>query len=110
MMTDLSEIFLPQPEKRRAVEFCVAADVVVRVRMELFAIDIPPRLLCLVFALNIHRLRIPVVLFTGNVIAAFDDEDTFTRGGERIRECATARSGSDDDDDEPVHKILSRHG
>ena len=42
MMVNLAEVFLAQAKQRRAVKLRVAADIVVRVRMQLFAVFVAP--------------------------------------------------------------------
>src|SRR5262249_28317964 len=48
-VADFAEIFLAQTKESRAVEFRVPADVVIRVRMERFAVLVAPFLFRLVF-------------------------------------------------------------
>src|SRR5207247_9962594 len=68
VMLDLPEVLAPQPEERGAVELRVAADIVVRVRVELPTVPVAPHLLGGVLALEVHGPRIPVVLLAGQVI------------------------------------------
>src|SRR5688572_24325030 len=44
VMTNLAKVFLAEAKERRAVEFRVAADEIIRMRMELFAVNVAPRL------------------------------------------------------------------
>ena len=77
-MTYLSEILFAKPEQRGAVEFRVAAHVVIRVRMQLLAIHVAPHLFGVVFGIDVHSLRIPVVFFAGDVVAAFQNQNPLT--------------------------------
>src|SRR6516162_2732433 len=54
VMLDLSKIFLTQPEQRSAVKFGVAADVVVRMRMQLGAVRVPPEFLGVVTTVGVY--------------------------------------------------------
>src|SRR5215470_17192601 len=56
VVPNLPEIFFPQAEKRRSIKLGVPTNVVIRVRMEVFAILVEPRLLGVVVALYIDQL------------------------------------------------------
>jgi hypothetical protein len=75
VVADLAEIFPAHAEQRRAVEFGVAADLVVGVRVELVAIAVTPHLFRLVLALDVDGARIPVVLLARHVVAALEHEN-----------------------------------
>ena len=75
VMTNLSEVLFSQTKERRAVELCVTADEIIRVRMKFLAVAIAPRLFGVVFPFEIYGARAPVVLFTRNVIAALEEKD-----------------------------------
>src|SRR6266566_3359911 len=96
-MANLAEIFLAKAEERGAVEFGVAPDVVVGVRMERLAVLVAPLFLSLVLGLDIDRTRIPIGFLPGNIVPPLQDEDALPGGSERVRQCSAARSGSDDD-------------
>src|SRR6266478_7774559 len=96
-MANFAKIFLAQAEERGAVEFGVASDVVVGVRVEPLAFLVAPLFLSLVLGLNIDRARIPIGLLPGNIVPPFQDEDAFPSGGERSEECSPACSRTDDD-------------
>ena len=97
VVTNLAEVLFAKPEQRRAVELGVAADVVVRVRVERLAVLVLPHLLGVVFRLDVDRPRAPVVLFAADVVAAFEQQDPFAGWGEVIGQRAAARAGADDD-------------
>ncbi len=64
-MPELAEVLSPQAEQRRAVELCVAADVVVGVRMERLAVACRASLsLRLVLALHVHDARVLQLSFS----------------------------------------------
>src|SRR5437016_74051 len=42
VMTDLAKVFLAQTKQRRAVKLCIPADVIIRVRMQLFSVFVAP--------------------------------------------------------------------
>jgi hypothetical protein len=75
MMANLREVLFAQPEQRRAVEFGVAADPIIRVRVEVFSIAVLPGLFGCILALDIDSTRAPIVLFTGHVIAALQNKN-----------------------------------
>ena len=50
----LSKIFFTETKQRRAVKFGVAADIIIRVRMQLCPIDVPPKLFGVIAAAGIH--------------------------------------------------------
>src|SRR5215469_14482153 len=74
---DFSKVFPAQTEQGRAVELRVSTDVVIRVRMERLTVLVAPLLLGLILALDIDGARIPISLFPPNVVAPFEDQDTF---------------------------------
>src|SRR6266436_9592863 len=94
-MANFAKIFLPKAEERGAVEFGIAPNVVVGVRMERLAVLVAPLFLSLVPGLDINGARIPIGLLPGNIVAPFQDEDAFTGGSEPVHQCSAARSGSD---------------
>ena len=51
LVAELAEVLSPQAEQRRAVELGVAADVVVRVRVQRLAVPVAPQLLGVVLRL-----------------------------------------------------------
>ena len=65
-MFDLAKIFFAKTEKRRAIEFSIAADVIIGVRMQLAAVGVPPKLFRVVAAACIHLQRIPVLFLARN--------------------------------------------
>src|SRR5713101_302664 len=96
-MFDLTEILSAQAEQRRAVEFGISAHVVIRVRMERLSIFVAPFFFRLILAFHIDRARIPVGLLVGNIVAAFQNENTFPGRCERVHKSPAARAGPDDD-------------
>src|SRR6516164_4077329 len=75
VMFHVTEVLAPQTEQRRAVEFRVAADVVVSMRMKLAAITIAPRLFRRVSPLEVDGARAPVGLLARDVAAALKEQD-----------------------------------
>ena len=86
MVSDLGEIFFPQAEERRSIKLGVPTNVVVRVRMEVFAILV-----------DIDQLRVPVGFLARNVIAPLENEDSLARRCEMIRQRASAGARADND-------------
>ena len=90
MVTELAEVLLAQAEQGRAVELGVPSHPVVRVRMEVLALDVLPDLLGLVLAVEIDLAGIPGVLLARHVVAPLDEEDAHVvsirrQGKERAR-------------------------
>src|SRR4029453_2162525 len=94
----LAKVLSPQPEQRRAIEFRVAADVVVGVRMQGMSIGGTPHLLRVVLRLDVDGARTPVVLLARHVAAALEDQDALAGRGEPKRERTAAGARSDDED------------
>src|SRR5207249_5950616 len=79
VVPNLAEIFFPQAEQRRSIELRVPTNVIVRVRMEVFAILVEPRLLSVVVAFYVDQLRVPVGFLARHVIAALKDKNSLAR-------------------------------
>ena len=107
VVPQLAEVLWPQPEQRGAVELGVAADVVVDLRRELVAVPVEPELRGAVLPLDEHRRRLPVVPLPGQVVAALEQQDLLARGGQSVREGASAGAGADHDD---VVVLFVSHG
>src|SRR5208283_2736551 len=97
LVTQFAEILLAQPEQRSTVKLGVAADVIIGMRMEFLAILIEPGLLCVVMAVDVDDLRIPVRFLAGNIVTALKDQYPFPGRRQVIGERSAARAGSDDD-------------
>src|SRR5438876_10229819 len=93
-MAQLAEVTLPQPEQGGAVELRVAADVVVRVRMEFLAVLVPPLFLRAVAAVEHDRLSVPVLLLARHVVSALEQQDAFAGGSEAVGLAADDRAGA----------------
>ena len=94
---DLAEVTLTQSEQRRAVHLRVAANVVVQRRTEAVALGVGPGLVCLVDGVNEHRLCAPVQFAAWQIVAALDDQDTFSGGRDPLRQRSTAGPRADHD-------------
>src|SRR6266516_4013760 len=79
VMPEFAKVFLAQSEQRSAVKLRVPANVVVGVGMEVLALFVEPRLFGVVVALDIDELGVPIRFFARNIVAAFEDEDSFPR-------------------------------
>src|SRR5215470_2817822 len=97
VVPNLPEVFFPQAEKRRSIELGVPTNVIVRMRMEVLAVLIEPRLLGVVVTLHVDQLRVPVGFLARNVIAALEDKDSLARRCKMIRQGASPGTGSNDD-------------
>ena len=110
-MFDLAKIFFAQPEKRRAIEFGVAADVVIGVRMQLVPVGVPPKLFGVVAALRIHLQRVPVFFLARHEWPALEQENLLAARSEVVRQSAAACAGTDDDEIVMaiIHMPIRRH-
>src|SRR5690349_24731544 len=106
MMTNLAEIFFAKAEERRAVKFRVTPDEIVRVRVQLFAVNVAPGFLGVVFAFEVDCARAPIVLLAGHVITSFEQKDLLTGGREFVGQRAAARARADNN---YVVMIVVRH-
>src|SRR5690349_18180280 len=97
VVAQFAEIFFAQAEQRGAVKLGVAADVVVGVGMQIFAVFIKPGFFGVVVGVHVHELRIPVRLFARNVVATLENENPLSRRSQVIGEGSTTRAGSDND-------------
>src|SRR5882724_8698132 len=97
MMTKLAKVFFAKTKQRRAVKFRVAADEIVRMRVQLFAVNVAPGLFGVVLSVKVDRAGAPVVFLARHVVATFEQKDLFTGGREFVGERAAARARADND-------------
>src|SRR5258705_11064516 len=97
MMTNLAKIFFAKTKQRRAVEFRVAADEIVRMRVQLFAVNVAPGLFGVVLSVKVDRAGAPVVFLARHVVPTFEQKDLLTGGREFVGERAAARARADND-------------
>jgi len=95
---DVVEVVGGQPEQGGAVDLGVPADEVVQLGVEGVVVDVAERLVGGVAASAEHGLGVPVVPFTGQVVAAFEQQDLLAGLGELRGSTAAAGSAADDDD------------
>src|SRR5262249_46032937 len=97
VMANLAEVFFTKAEQRGTVEFRIAADVIVGMGMELFAVLVMPHLLGLVFPFEVYRAWIPVVFLSWYVAAAFKKKNPFPCRRKLMGQGAAAGAGADND-------------
>src|SRR5215470_7138331 len=97
VVAEFAEVFLAQAEKCRAIELGIAADVIVRVRMEVLAVFVEPGFLGVVVGVDVYNLGVPVCLLARNVVAPLEDQDSLSRWSQVIGERSAACAGSDND-------------
>ena len=105
-MPDFSKILFAKSQQGRAVDLCIAADVVLNARMERDSVLVVPGFLGLILRFEKHCTRIPVVFFSRQVVAAFQKQNAFAGWSEMVGERSATGSRADDDD---VKMILLRH-
>src|SRR5262245_893971 len=96
-MAKLSEIFTAQSEKRSAVELGVAADIIVRVRVEGVTFLVVPDFSGVVLGLDVDGPRFPVVFLSRHEASAFEQQNLFARRREPVSERPAPRSRANDD-------------
>src|SRR5215510_8342830 len=96
-MAELAEVLWPQPIQRRAVHLGRAADGVVDARLERLAVLVVPRFFRDIAVVDEHGLRVPVLLFAREPVAALEDEDSLARRRELPRERPATGTTADDD-------------
>src|SRR5262245_26688911 len=79
VMPQLSKVFFPQPEQSCTVKLRVSTYVVVRVRMERFAVFVSPDLLRLIFPFDVDGARIPVGFFARDIVAPLEQQDSLAQ-------------------------------
>ena len=92
------EVLASQPVEHAAPELRVAADAIMRVRLELPPAVVEPALRRAVAQLLPHCVGAPVFLFLRHEVAALDQEDPRAGPGKGVRHRAAAGAGADDDD------------
>jgi hypothetical protein len=97
-MVNLTEVFFPETEQRGAVELSIAADVVISVRMELFAVLVVPNFFGLVFSFEVYGAGIPVVFLPRNIAAPFQEQDALAGGRQLVSQGAPAGASTDNND------------
>src|SRR5262245_36803397 len=97
VMTKLAEVLFAQTKQRRAIKLGIAADVIVRMWMQLLTVRIAPSLFGVVLAFEVDGARAPIVLLAGHVIAAFEQQNLLAGWCEFVCQSAAARARPDDD-------------
>src|ERR1051326_2606063 len=73
VMLQLAEVFFAEAKQSRAIKLCVSPNVVVGMRMQVFAVLIEPALFCVVVPVHIDDLRVPVAFFARHVSATLQN-------------------------------------
>ena len=97
VVSNLAKIFFAQTEQRGAVEFRVAADVIICVWMEGFAVLVVPGFFRVVLRVEIYSPRAPVIFLARHIVAALEQQDFLAGWRELVSQSAAARAGSDND-------------
>ena len=92
MVFDFAKVLLAQTEQRCAIEFGIAADVVIRMRMQLCAIGVAPKFLGVVATFHVYCARIPILLLAPHERAAFDQENAFATRSQLVRQRSATRA------------------
>ena len=98
VMPELPEVLGPEPVERRPVELRRPADRVVDARLERLVLVVVPGLLRHVPVLDEDLLRVPVLGFAGQPVAALEDQDPLAGRRQVAGERAAAGTAADDDD------------
>src|SRR5215510_11796494 len=97
VMTNLAKIFFPQTKQCCAVKFGVAANVIVRVRMQFLTVRVTPGFLRVVPGFEVNGARAPVVLLARYVITTLKQQNLLAGWRELVSQRAATRACADDD-------------
>src|ERR1044072_6842456 len=89
-MTHFAKILLAHSKERRAIKFGIAANIIIGVRMEFFAVPIAPLFFGIVFRFRHYSFGAPIVFFARQKSAAFEEQNAFAGWRQRISEGASA--------------------
>ena len=105
MVAQFAEVLGAHPVQRGSVQLGGAADEVMHLRLvERLGLRVIPAVRGDVAAVDEHVHGGPVLRLAGQPVAALEQQDALTRGGQVAGERAAARPGSDDD-----HVVMSVH-
>src|SRR6185369_12013997 len=93
VMMKLLEVSLAQTKQSRAVEFSIAAYIVICVWVKLPAVLVAPLFFRLILAFEVDSFRAPVVLLSRHIVAALEDKNALARWSQLVgkRSAACAR-------------------
>ena len=97
-MPQFSKILFSEADESGAIKFSVAADEVMSAWHEFISLHVSPRLDIVVAALAYNGTGVPILLFTWDEIAAFEQENLLSRRRQAVGERAASSAASDDDD------------
>jgi hypothetical protein len=97
-MPDLFEIALTQAKQHSSINFAVAADVIVKPRMESLPLGIVPGFRGLVVGVNENGLAIPIFAFAREIVAAFQQQDFLACLRQPPSHGSTTGAGTNDND------------
>src|SRR5215470_19365624 len=80
VMPHLVEVLFAKAKQGRAVELRISPDVIVRTRLKFLALGVQPFLGRMILLLQHGRPGVPVVLFSRNETAAFQDQNALAAG------------------------------
>jgi hypothetical protein len=98
VVTNLAKIFFTQSEQRCPVELGVTPYTIVGMRMQIFAIAVPPDLFGLVLAIDIHCAWAPIVLLARHEVPTLKQQNPLPGRSQAIGERPSACAGPDNDD------------
>jgi hypothetical protein len=106
-VTDLAKIFHTQSEQCCAVELGVTPYTIIGMRMQIFAIAVPPDLFGLVLAVDIHCAWAPIVLLARHEVPTLKKQNPLPGGSQAISERSAAGAGTDNDNVKLIHSLAS---
>src|SRR5262249_223922 len=95
MMLHLTEVLRSHAQQRRAVDFWIAAHVVVNAGMKRVAVLVVPGFVGLVLVVDEDGRGTPVLLLARQVAATFKQKNILSGRCQLISEGAAARTGAD---------------
>src|SRR5258705_4407170 len=72
VMTKLAKVFFAQTKQRRAIKFRIAAHEIIRMRVQLFAVNVAPGFFSVVLSVEVNRAGAPVVFLARHIVATFE--------------------------------------
>src|SRR5439155_22335538 len=93
----VADIFIAQAEEHGTLLFRIAADVIIFVWMEGFAVLVVPGFFRVVLRVEIYGPRAPVIFLARHIVAALEQQDFLAGWRELVSQSAAARAGSDND-------------
>ena len=98
MVLDDTEVGFAQPEKSCSIKFCVTADVIVSVGVEILSILVAPSFLGVILSLRIDCPRTPIVLLPWDVWSSLQQQNALAARRELPSQGPSTRARTNDNE------------